>query len=90
MSDFDFGIPCMCDNLRFNDLNFFCCGGFFIYLFFSLTSVSIVFQKMDVFYLFPANTEVVTDDEDGLQHMGNSPSPQEHKKRRGLRRLFGK
>ncbi|KAK7487843.1 hypothetical protein BaRGS_00020890 [Batillaria attramentaria] len=38
-----------------------------------------------------AHTEVVTDDEDGLQHMGVSGSSHpDHKKRRGLRRLFGK
>ena len=38
-----------------------------------------------------AHTEVVTDDEDGLQHMGvpGAMHP-DHKKRRGLRRLFGK
>jgi len=35
-----------------------------------------------------ANTEVVTDDEDGLQHYGHSHG--DHKKKRGLRRLFGK
>lgn len=43
-----------------------------------------------------AQTEVVTDDEDGLQHYngqsGSSGSSghQEHKKKRGLRRLFGR
>ena len=38
-----------------------------------------------------AHTEVVTDDEDGLQHMGvPGAMHQDHKKRRGLRRFFGK
>lgn len=38
-----------------------------------------------------AHTEVVTDDEDGLQHMGVAgPIGVDHKKRRGLRRLFGR
>ncbi|XP_059175562.1 liprin-beta-1-like isoform X3 [Physella acuta] len=35
-----------------------------------------------------AHTEVVTDDEDGLQHYGHDP--REYKKKRGLLRLFGK
>ncbi|XP_005099772.1 liprin-beta-1 isoform X2 [Aplysia californica] len=35
-----------------------------------------------------ANTEVVTDDEDGLQHYGHAHG--EYKKKRGLRRLFGR
>ncbi|KAL8589242.1 hypothetical protein ACOMHN_017043 [Nucella lapillus] len=38
-----------------------------------------------------AHTEVVTDDEDGLQHRGVvGPAHHDPKKRRGLRRLFGK
>ena len=43
-----------------------------------------------------AQTEVVTDDEDGLQHYNGqggasgSSGHQEHKKKRGLRRLFGR
>ncbi|GFO30402.1 liprin-beta-1, partial [Plakobranchus ocellatus] len=40
-----------------------------------------------------AQTEVVTDDEDGLQHyngQGSSGGHHEYKKKRGLRRLFGR
>ncbi|XP_062591155.1 liprin-beta-1-like isoform X2 [Saccostrea cucullata] len=36
-----------------------------------------------------ANTEVVTDDEDGLQHVGTSRPP-DVKKKKGIRGLFGK
>ena len=42
----------------------------------------------NLLYVPTANTEVVTDDEDGLQHYGHSHG--DHKKKRGLRRLFGK
>ncbi|XP_046369102.1 liprin-beta-2-like isoform X4 [Haliotis rufescens] len=37
-----------------------------------------------------AHTEVVTDDEDGLQHLGHGGNMAHDKKKRGLRRLFGK
>ncbi|XP_067654644.1 liprin-beta-1-like isoform X2 [Haliotis asinina] len=37
-----------------------------------------------------AHTEVVTDDEDGLQHLGHGSNIAHDKKKRGLRRLFGK
>ncbi|XP_048780044.2 liprin-beta-1-like isoform X8 [Ostrea edulis] len=36
-----------------------------------------------------ANTEIVTDDEDGLQHVGSSRPP-DVKKKKGIRGLFGK
>lgn len=39
--------------------------------------------------LTTANTEVVTDDEDGLQHVGTTRPP-DVKKKKGIRGLFGK
>lgn len=44
-------------------------------------------KEIDVFTI--ANTEVVTDDEDGLQHVGTSRPP-DVKKKKGILGLFGK
>ncbi|KAJ8299008.1 hypothetical protein KUTeg_023068 [Tegillarca granosa] len=42
-------------------------------------------------YTLSAHTEVVTDDEDGLQHIGmTAGSPLEVKKKKGLKKFFGK
>ncbi|KAJ8299004.1 hypothetical protein KUTeg_023064 [Tegillarca granosa] len=42
-------------------------------------------------YTLSAHTEVVTDDEDGLQHIGMAAgSPLEVKKKKGLKKFFGK
>lgn len=44
-------------------------------------------KEIDVLTI--ANTEVVTDDEDGLQHVGTSRPP-DVKKKKGILGLFGK
>lgn len=47
----------------------------------------LLIKEFDVLTI--ANTEVVTDDEDGLQHVGSSRPP-DVKKKKGILGLFGK